>query len=186
MPRLPRPAGGPAPSPTCGRRPAVVQGRDIYQLHVKAFFDANYDGVGDLGCRRSSITCRIGVTALWLLPFYPSPCATTLRHRRYRIHPTYGRMAIPAFIRATTEDAGDHRLVINHTSDQHCGSSAHGAPSWIAARFLRVERHRQEFLDTRSSFSYRKLELDADPVANYYWHRHQPVSLSDNRGCFAS
>src|SRR6202162_5686643 len=98
----------------------------IYQLHVKAFFDANNDGIGDFeGLSRKLDYLRdLGVTALWLLPFYPSP----LRDDGYdipgyrEIHPTYGRMAdFRAFIREAHRR--DMRviteLVINHTSDQH-------------------------------------------------------------------
>jgi maltose alpha-D-glucosyltransferase/alpha-amylase len=69
----------------------------IYQLHVKAFFDANNDGVGDFEglTRKLDYLQDLGVTALWLLPFYPSP----LRDDGYdiadykNIHPAYGRMA---------------------------------------------------------------------------------------------
>ena len=69
----------------------------IYQLHVKAFFDANNDGVGDFEglSRKLDYLQDLGVTALWLLPFYPSP----LRDDGYdiadykNIHPSYGRMA---------------------------------------------------------------------------------------------
>src|SRR5215472_314020 len=69
----------------------------IYQMHVKAFFDANDDGIGDfLGlCRKLDYLQDLGVTALWLLPFYPSP----LRDDGYdiadykNVHPAYGRMA---------------------------------------------------------------------------------------------
>src|SRR5208283_178543 len=98
----------------------------IYQLHVKAFFDADDDGIGDFeGVRRKlDYLHDLGVTALWLLPFYPSP----LRDDGYdiadykSINPSFGRMAnFKAFIREA------HRrnlrviteLIINHTSDQH-------------------------------------------------------------------
>src|SRR5207253_2385201 len=97
----------------------------IYQLHIKAFFDANNDGVGDLEglTRKLDYLLDLGVTALWLLPFYPSP----LRDDGYdiadyrNIHPAYGRMSdFRAFVREA------HRrglriiteLVINHTSHQ--------------------------------------------------------------------
>src|SRR5439155_792196 len=98
----------------------------IYQLHVKAFFDGNNDGVGDFEglSRKLDYLQDLGVTALWLLPFYPSP----LRDDGYdiadykNIHPAYGRMAD---LKALVREA--HRrglriiteLVINHTSDQH-------------------------------------------------------------------
>ena len=98
----------------------------IYQLHVKAFFDADDDGIGDFQglCRKLDYLRDLGVTALWLLPFYPSP----LRDDGYdiadykNINPSYGRMAdFKTFVREA------HRrdlriiteLIINHTSDQH-------------------------------------------------------------------
>src|SRR5919197_5745752 len=98
----------------------------IYQLHVKAFFDADNDGIGDFEGLRHKLDYLqdLGVTTLWLLPFYPSP----LRDDGYdiseyrNINPSYGRMAdFKAFIREA------HRrnlrviteLIINHTSDQH-------------------------------------------------------------------
>src|SRR5690606_38638702 len=98
----------------------------IYQLHVKAFFDSNDDGIGDF----KGLTAKLdyirdlGVTAIWLLPFYPSP----LRDDGYdiadyrNVHPSYGSLAdFKQFVkeahrrdlRIVTE------LVINHTSDQH-------------------------------------------------------------------
>jgi len=51
----------------------------IYELRVKAFFDSNHDGIGDLGglLQKLDYLQDLGVTCLWLLPFFPSPCATT-------------------------------------------------------------------------------------------------------------
>ncbi len=103
----------------------------IYQLHVKSFADANNDGVGDFQglIGKLDYLAELGVTAIWLLPFYPSP-------RRddgydiadYRgVHPDYGsiddvrrfiELAHAKGMRVITE------LVLNHTSDQHPGSSA--------------------------------------------------------------
>jgi len=98
----------------------------IYQLHDKAFFDASGDGIGDFQglTRKLDYLEDLGVTALWLLPFYPSP----LRDDGYDIadyrgfNPAYGTRAdFLAFIRAA--HARGMRviteLVINHTSDQH-------------------------------------------------------------------
>src|ERR671919_1257326 len=98
----------------------------IYELHIKAFFDSNNDGVGDFAglVQKLDYLHDLGVTAIWLLPFYPSP----LRDDGYdiadytAINPTYGTMrdfrqfvaaAHARGIRVITE------LVVNHTSDAH-------------------------------------------------------------------
>src|SRR4051812_47074184 len=76
----------------------------VYQLHIKAFFDANNDGIGDFEglTRRLDYLQDLGVTALWLLPFYPSP----LRDDGYDIadyrdiNPAYGKKGdFRAFVR---------------------------------------------------------------------------------------
>ncbi len=166
----------------------------IYQLHIKAFFDSNDDGVGDfLGLtRKLDYLQDLGVTALWLLPFYPAP----LRDDGYdiadyrNINPTYGTMNdFRVFVREA------HRrglkvvteLVVNHTSDQH---------PWFqrARRAKRGSRLRdfyvwsdtdQKFLGTRVIFlDTEKSNWAWDPVAQaYYWHRfysHQPDLNFDN------
>src|SRR3954451_17601018 len=98
----------------------------IYQLHVKAFFDANNDGIGDFEglTRRLDYLQDLGVTALWLLPFYPSPQRDDgYDIADYRsIHPDFGTMQ--DFRRFMTEAKRRKlrvitELVINHTSDQH-------------------------------------------------------------------
>ena len=98
----------------------------VYQLHVKAFADSNSDGIGDFVglTQKLDYLHELGVTALWLLPFYPSPG----RDDGYdisdyrRINPDFGTMhqfrrfmqeAKRRKLRVITE------LVINHTSDQH-------------------------------------------------------------------
>ena len=98
----------------------------IYQLHIKAFFDSNQDGIGDFGglAQKLDYVQQLGVDTIWLLPFYPSP----LRDDGYdianyrNVHPNYGtREDFRAFVqeahrrglRVITE------LVMNHTSDQH-------------------------------------------------------------------
>ena len=170
----------------------------IYQLHVKAFFDGNNDGVGDFQGLTSKLDYLqdLGVTTLWLLPFYPSP----LRDDGYdiadykNVHPAYGQMSdFRAFVREA------HRrglrviteLVINHTSDQH--------PWFQRARTAKPQSHfrdfyvwsdtDQKFLDTRIIFlDTEKSNWSWDPVAqSYYWHRfyaHQPDLNFDNPRVF--
>src|SRR5690606_31929800 len=98
----------------------------IYQVHVRAFFDENDDGIGDFRglTQKLDYIERLGVTAIWLLPFYPSP----MRDDGYDIadyrgiNPVYGNArdfrrfvheAHARGLKVITE------LVINHTSDQH-------------------------------------------------------------------
>jgi len=160
----------------------------IYQLHVRCFFDENGDGIGDFAglTRKLDYIQELGVTAIWLLPFYPSP----LRDDGYDIadysgvHEDYGTMRdFRAFVRAAharglrviTE------LVINHTSDQHPWfQAARRSPPGSAKREMYVWSDTDEkfpetriiFTDTESS----NWQWDAEAQA-YYWHRffsHQP------------
>lgn len=166
----------------------------IYQLHVKSFCDSNNDGVGDFPGLISKLDYLqdLGVTALWLLPFYPSP----RRDDGYDIsdykgvHPEYGTLAdVKRFIdeaharkmRVITE------LVLNHTSDQHPwfqrarrakpGSGARNYYVWSNSDRA-YSGTRIIFLDVeRSNWSW------DDEAKAYYWHRfyaHQPDLNWDN------
>jgi maltose alpha-D-glucosyltransferase / alpha-amylase len=166
----------------------------IYQLHIKAFFDSNGDGIGDFKglLEKLDYVEQLGVNAIWVLPFYPSP----LRDDGYdiaayrAINPAYGTMR--DFRRFVAEA---HRrgisviteLVINHTSDQHRWfQRARRAKRGSAARDFYVwsdtdERYagtRIIFLDTETS------NWTWDPVAGqFFWHRfysHQPDLNFDN------
>ena len=166
----------------------------IYQVHVKSFFDSNDDGIGDFkGLTQKLDYIRdLGVTAIWVMPFYPSP----LRDDGYDIadyrgiNESYGTMAdFRRFVREA-HDRGLRvitELVINHTSDQHPWfKKAREAPKGSLARDFYVwsdtdrkyEDTRIIFLDTESS------NWTWDPVAKqYYWHRfysHQPDLNFDN------
>src|ERR1051325_9465109 len=114
----------------------------IYEVPVRAFFDSNGDGIGDFEglTQKLDYIQDLGITAIWLLPFYPSP----LRDDGYDIadyrgvHPAYGTLAdFRQFVREA------HRrdlkiiteLVINHTSDQHPWfQAARAAPPGSAKR----------------------------------------------------
>ncbi|WP_133646679.1 maltose alpha-D-glucosyltransferase [Paraburkholderia flava] len=166
----------------------------IYQVHIKSFFDANNDGIGDFPglLAKLDYIAELGVNVIWLLPFYPSP-------RRddgydiadYRgVHPDYGQLsdvrhfiqeAHARGIRVITE------LVINHTSDQH---------PWFqrARRAKPGSNHRNYYVWSDTDKKYqdtRIIFIDSepsnwthDPVAGaYYWHRfysHQPDLNFDN------
>jgi maltose alpha-D-glucosyltransferase / alpha-amylase len=167
----------------------------IYELHVRAFADSDGDGIGDF---RGLITKLdylqdLGVTAIWLLPFYPSP----LRDDGYDIsnytdiHPAYGtlrdfkqllREARRQGLRVITE------LVINHTSDQHPWfQRARRAKRGSSARNFYVWSDTPErYKDARIIFKdFESSNWAWDPVAGqYYWHRfysHQPDLNFDNR-----
>ena len=120
----------------------------IYELHVRAFADGNADGIGDFQGLTSKLDYLqdLGVTALWLLPFYPSP----LKDDGYdisdytNIHPDYGTLQdFREFLRAAHERGMRviTELVINHTSDQHPWfQRARKAAPGSKARLLRLER----------------------------------------------
>jgi maltose alpha-D-glucosyltransferase/alpha-amylase len=166
----------------------------IYQLHIKAFFDANNDGIGDFPglMQKLDYVQELGVNTIWLLPFYPSP----LRDDGYDIadyrdvHPTYGTLRdVRTFVKAAHERGLRviTELVINHTSDQH--------PWFQRARTAkRGSAHRnyyvwsdtdQRYLGTRIIFiDTEPSNWTWDPVAQqYFWHRfyhHQPDLNYDN------
>jgi len=166
----------------------------IYQLHIKAFFDANNDGIGDFAglIQKLDYVKSLGVTAIWLLPFYPSP----LRDDGYDIadyrdvNPAYGtlrdfrrlvRECHKRDLRVITE------LVINHTSDQHPWfQKARRAKKGSKTRDFYVwSDSDQAYQDTRIIFLDTESSNWAwDPVAQqYYWHRfysHQPDLNFDN------
>ena len=160
----------------------------IYQLHVKAFCDSNQDGIGDFKGLSSRLDYLkdLGVTALWLLPFYPSP----LRDDGYdiadyrKVHPSYGKMVdFKAFVREA--HARDLKviteLVINHTSDQHpwFQRARRAKPGSNWRNYYVWSESDKKFKDTRIIFvDTEKSNWAWDPVAKaYYWHRfysHQP------------
>ncbi len=160
----------------------------IYELHVRAFLDSDRDGIGDFQGLTTKLDYLqdLGVTALWVLPFYPSP----LRDDGYdiadygNVHPSYGdlrdfkrflREAHRRGLRVITE------LVINHTSDQHPWfQRARRAPPGSAHRDFYVWSDTPErYRDARIIFKdFESSNWTWDPVAHaYYWHRfysHQP------------
>jgi maltose alpha-D-glucosyltransferase/alpha-amylase len=176
------------------RDPLWYKDSTIYQLHVKSFQDSNGDGIGDFrgALQKIDYIADLGVDAIWLLPFYPSP-------RRddgydisdYRsVHPDYGTMAdLRAFIDAAHERGIKiiTELVINHTSDQHPWfQRARAAKPGSAARNFYVWSDTDRaYAGTRIIFlDSEKSNWTWDPVAGaYFWHRfysHQPDLNFDN------
>ncbi|MDQ6681967.1 MAG: maltose alpha-D-glucosyltransferase [Chloroflexota bacterium] len=165
----------------------------IYELHVKAFSDSTGDGMGDFAglTQKLDYIADLGVTAIWLLPFYPSP----LRDDGYdiadfmNVHPDYGtlrdfrtfvREAHRRGLRVITE------LVVNHTSDQH--------PWFVESRSSRTNPRRNWYVWSDTDQRYRDARIiftdtessnwawDNESHA-YYWHRffsHQPDLNYDN------
>ena len=165
----------------------------IYQLHVRAFYDSNDDGIGDFRGLQQKLDYLqgLGINALWLLPFFPSP----LRDDGYDIadycsvHKSYGALEdVKAFLAAAHERGMRViiELVLNHTSDQH--------PWFQEARSSRDNPRRNWYVwsdtdelyrDARIIFVDTELSNWAwDPVSkSYYWHRffsHQPDLNYDN------
>ena len=194
MPDTAIPAAPPPATQVAAEDPAWFKDAIIYQLHVKSFFDANNDGVGDFRglIEKLDYISELGVTAIWLLPFYPSP-------RRddgydiadYRgVHSDYGSLAdARAFVQAAHERGLRviTELVINHTSDQHPWfQRARQAPKGSPERDFYVWSDTDEkYLGTRIIFNdTESSNWTWDDVAEqYYWHRffsHQPDLNFDN------
>ncbi|HXH93549.1 MAG TPA: maltose alpha-D-glucosyltransferase, partial [Thermoanaerobaculia bacterium] len=172
----------------------------IYQTHVRAFFDSNNDGIGDFQglTRKLDYLQDLGISIIWLLPFYPSP----LRDDGYDIanynavHPSYGTLSdFKGFLKEA------HRrglkviteLVINHTSDQHewFQKSRRAKPGSPWRDFYVWSDTPAKYKDARIIFKdYETSNWTWDPVANaYYWHRffsHQPDLNFDNPAVHAA
>src|SRR6201996_7059376 len=98
----------------------------IYELHIKAFCDGDADGIGDFQglLQKLDYLRDLGITAIWLLPFYPSPLKDDGYDIAdyYDVHPRYGTLAdFKVFLREAHKRGLRviTELVINHTSDQH-------------------------------------------------------------------
>ncbi|MHB8668087.1 MAG: maltose alpha-D-glucosyltransferase [Burkholderiales bacterium] len=166
----------------------------VYQLHIKAFYDSNGDGIGDFPglIDKLDYVRDLGVNTIWLLPFYPSP----LKDDGYdvadyhNVHPQYGtrndvrtlvREAHRRGLRVITE------LVVNHTSDQHPWFQAarRAAPGSSKRDFYVWSDSDKKYGQTRIIFTDTETSnWTWDPVAKaFYWHRffsHQPDLNFDN------
>jgi maltose alpha-D-glucosyltransferase/alpha-amylase len=175
------------PAPTADD-PLWYKDAVIYELHVRGFADSDGDGIGDFRGLTGKLDYLqdLGVTALWLLPFYPSP----LKDDGYDIadyrtvHPSYGtledfklflREAHRRGLRVITE------LVINHTSDQHpwFQRARRARPGSAARDYYVWSDDPTKYGETRIIFKdFETSNWSWDPVAKaYYWHRfyhHQP------------
>src|SRR6185295_213626 len=174
--------------------PAWYRDAIIYQLHIRAYRDSDGDGIGDFAglTEKLDYLQDLGVTAVWLLPFYPSP----LRDDGYDIadyddvNPSYGSLQdFKVFLREA------HRrglkviteLVINHTSDQHpwFQRARRARPGSRARNFYVWSDSPDRYPEARiifKDFERSNWTWDAEAGA-YYWHRfysHQPDLNFDN------
>jgi maltose alpha-D-glucosyltransferase / alpha-amylase len=166
----------------------------IYEVHVRAFMDSSGDGMGDFAglTRQLGYLQDLGVTAIWVLPFCPSPW----RDDGYdisdyeNVHPAYGSMRdFQNFLREA------HRrglyviteLVLNHTSDQHVWfqRSRRAAPGSRWRNYYVWSDAPERYKEARIIFKdFETSNWTWDTVAKaYYWHRfysHQPDLNFDN------
>jgi len=160
----------------------------IYQLHVKSFFDGKADGIGDFVglTEKLGYLESLGINALWLLPFYPSP----LRDDGYDIadymdiNPAFGTMADFKKFLSEAHSRGIRvitELVLNHTSDQHkwFKKSREAKPGSYWRDFYVWSDTKERYRDARIIFKdFETSNWSWDPTANaFFWHRffsHQP------------
>jgi maltose alpha-D-glucosyltransferase/alpha-amylase len=166
----------------------------IYELPLKSFYDSNQDGIGDFrgAIQKLDYLQEIGITAIWLLPFFPSP----LRDDGYdiadyySINPIYGNMDdFNEFLKEAHKRGLKviMELVINHTSDQH--------PWFQRARAAEPgSSHRNYYVWSYAEDKYNEVRIIFkdfeksnwtwdEEVGQFFWHRfysHQPDLNFDN------
>jgi maltose alpha-D-glucosyltransferase/alpha-amylase len=177
-----------------GSDPLWYKDAILYEAHVRAFADSDADGMGDFRGLTGKLDYLrdLGVTTIWLLPFYPSPW----RDDGYDIsdytdiHPAFGTLddfkvfldqAHQRGLKVVTE------LVVNHTSDRHpwFERARRAAPGTPERDFYVWSETADKYADARIIFTDTETSNWAwDPVAKaYYWHRffsHQPDLNYDN------
>ncbi len=177
-----------------GNDPLWYKDAVIYQLHVRSFYDSNNDGIGDFPglTEKLDYLQDLGVTALWLLPFYPSP----LRDDGYDIanyldvNPAYGTLGdFKRFVREAHNRGLQviTEMVLNHTSDQHpwFQKARRAKPGSSARDFYVWSDTPEKYLDARIIFKdFEPSNWSWDPMSKaYFWHRfysHQPDLNFDN------
>ncbi len=160
----------------------------IYQTHIRAFFDSNGDGIGDFAglTQKLDYLQDLGVTAIWVLPFYPSP----LKDDGYDtadytdVNPMYGNLRdVRTFVREAHKRGLRviTELVFNHTSDQHAWfqRARTAKPGSNHRDFYVWSDTPEKYTDARIIFKdFEHSNWTYDNVAGaYFWHRfyaHQP------------
>jgi len=166
----------------------------IYEVHARAFFDSNADGIGDFRGLKEKLDYleALGITAIWLLPFYPSPLKDDGYDISdyYSINPIYGT---PDDFKAFLAEAHARKLrvitelVINHTSDQHpwFQRSRRAPPGSPWRDFYVWSDTPEKYKEARIIFrDFEPSNWTWDPIGKaYFWHRfysHQPDLNFDN------
>ncbi len=166
----------------------------IYELHVKTFHDSDGDGIGDFRglIEKLDYLQELGVTALWLLPFYPSPMRDDGYDIAdyYDVNPNFGTLDDFRAFLAAAHERGLRvitELVINHTSDQNpwFQKSRRAAPGSREREMYVWSDTPEKYKEARIIFKdFETSNWSWDPVAKaYYWHRfysHQPDLNFDN------
>lgn len=173
---------------TVSSEPAWYRNAVIYQLHVRAFYDSNNDGIGDLPglIQKLDYIQELGVTAIWMLPLFPSPLKDDGYDIAdyYAINPMYGDLhdfqnlleeAHRRDLKVITE------LVMNHTSDEHewFQKSRRARPGDPWRDFYVWSDDPHKYSDVRIIFQdFESSNWTWDDKAEaYFWHRfyhHQP------------
>ncbi|HIK20212.1 MAG TPA: maltose alpha-D-glucosyltransferase [Synechococcus sp. M44_DOE_062] len=166
----------------------------IYELPVRAFADSDGDGVGDFQglTEKLDYLQDLGITAIWLLPFFPSP----LRDDGYdvsdftNVNPTLGTLEDFKIFLDAAHQRGIRviiELILNHTSDQHpwFQRARRAAPGTPERDFYVWSDTPEKYKEARIIFQdFETSNWTWDPVAKaYYWHRfysHQPDLNYDN------
>ncbi len=166
----------------------------IYQAHVRSFKDSNGDGIGDFNgfIQKLDYLKSLGVTAIWILPFYKSP----LKDGGYDIsdftgiNSDYGSMAdFKRYIREAHKRGLRviTEMVLNHTSSEHkwFERARRAKPGSAYRDFYVWNDSTDKYNDARIIFQdFEISNWSWDPVAKaYYWHRfysHQPDLNFDN------
>ncbi|MCI4625215.1 MAG: maltose alpha-D-glucosyltransferase [Candidatus Magnetoovum sp. WYHC-5] len=166
----------------------------IYELHVKAFFDSNEDGMGDFKglIQKLDYLYELGITAIWLLPFYPSPLKDDGYDIAdyYDVHKDYGNLKDFKYFLNEAHERGINvitEMVLNHTSDQHVwfkrSKEAKKTSRW--RNYYVWSNTNDKYKEARVIFKdFEKSNWTFDDNAKlYYWHRfysHQPDLNYDN------
>lgn len=160
----------------------------FYELHIRAFFDSDGDGIGDFEglVQKLDYLEDLGINTIWLLPFYPSPLKDDGYDVAdyYDVHPDYGTLADFKLFLKEAHKRGIRvitELILNHTSDQHpwFKKARKSKPGSRYRDFYVWSDTPEKYKDARVIFADEETTNWAydDEAKAYYWrrfYRHQP------------